>query len=476
MYVPINIVGGSYAHRSRKQSAQVTRNWWPQKQEGLGEGKIILEGTPGLTLFSAVEAGHASDRGMIEHKGILYKVSGTRLSSVASDGTRTTLGTITGSGRCIMDALGDSVLIANGDGDVWEWNGSTLTAGSDVDFETPTAVTVINKQAIYDGDDDRFCVSDVGLPLQINGLNYATAEVKADDLLRPYAFNQNVYMFGEKTIETWWNSGQGKPPFDRIEGGLFNIGLAAVHSVASNDNHMYWLGDDKNVYSLGADGIDRTFTPLTLVREFANYSSVSDAIGWCMTFHKQNFYFLKFPSANRTWVYPEGGEWFQLSSSTYESGATSGRHKSNSYAFAYGRHLMADEAGNILEFDEDAFDDNGDTIKRIRDTAPIHGGLLGMPGKEICITEFKLIMETGVGTVGANTPTVSVAFSEDGGRTFGTEYWNDAGDVGDTGDYLKEIVWSGVNITGTNIVVRITASADVYYSIHDAAAEIEIGI
>lgn len=474
MYVPLNITGGGYKHRARSLSAQVTRNLWPQKQEGEGTSQYILETPPGTSLFSAAEAGYLSDRGMIEHKGVLYKVSGTRLSSIASDGTRTTLGTITGAGRCIMDALGDSIIICNGDGDVWEWNGSTLTQATDPDFETPTAVTVLNKKAIYDGDDDRFAVSDVGLPLSINGLNYATAESKADDLLRPYAFNQNVHMLGDKSMEVWWDSGQGNPPLDRLEGGVYEIGLAARHSVASNDTHMYWLGDDKNVYRLSANGIESRFTPLTIIREFANYSTVADAIGYCMKYHKQNFYFLKFPTANTTWVYPEGGEWFQMSSSDYESGANPGRYKGNSYAFVYDKHLLADEDGNVVEFDEDAFTENGDTIKRIRDMSPIHGGLVGKPGKRVFIYEFVLIMETGVGSSG--DALVSLSFSNDGGRTFGTEYWNDAGDVGDAGDYRKTIRWAGLNVEGINLVPRLSMSAGVYFSLHAAGVEMDVGI
>jgi hypothetical protein len=466
MWTEINITGGSYTHKARALSSQQTLNFWPQVQNGAGTSDYILESWPGLTSFSA---GSGTDRGMIEHKGTLYKVTGTTLASIASTGTRTTLGTIPGTGRCVFDAIADTIIIVT-DGVPYTWDGATLTTGTDIDFETPYTVTVLNNQAIYDGDDSRFCVSDVGAPLTINALNYASAEAVADNLVRPYAFNQVVQMFGEKHIEGWWNSGSGSPPFDRLEGGLFQIGLSARYSVANNKNAIYFLGSDRNVYRLGQAGPAADFTPFPLVREFNGYTTVSDAIGWCMSYQGQEFYILKFPTENKTFAYPEGGQWFQLSSRDYDDYAIAGRYRGNSYAFCYGRHLIADEDGNVLELSDTTYTDNGDPIRRVRDSAPIHSGLLGKAGKPIFLYSFKLILETGTGAEAAE---IMLSLSTDGGKTFGSEF---VSDLGIRGDYLKTVEWKGLNACGESIVVRISTSDGYYYSLHSAAAELGVGI
>jgi hypothetical protein len=448
--------------------SQVTRNFWPQLQPGEGVSRYVLESFPGLTSFSS---GSGIDRGMFVHKGVLYKVTATTLSSINSAGVRTTLGTIPGSSRCIFGGIVDTVIVV-ADGVAYTWDGATLTTGVDVDFETPNAVAVLNGQAIYDGDGSRFGVSDAGAPLTINGLNYGTAESVADNLLRPYAFNQVVYMMGERHIEGWWNSGSGNPPFDRVEGSIFQIGLAGRYAVANNKAAMYFLASDRDVYRIGAGGLENGFLPRTLAREFTNYSTVSDAVAFCFNLHGQEFFYLKFPSENKSFVYPEGGQWFELSSTDYNDGQIAGRYRGDSYAYCYGKHLIADESGNVLDLDEDTFTDNGDTIRRVRDTAPIHSGMFTEAGRQITLRSVNIVMETGVGGVG-DDPQIMIQFSTDGGRTFGTEI---RGHLGVQGDFLRSVEFFGLNVTGRTVVIRIVATGEFYYSIHAASAEVEVGI
>jgi hypothetical protein len=341
-----------------------------------------------------------------------------------------------------------------------------LTEGTPADFETPNSVTVINNQAIYDGNESRFCVSDVGFPLTINGLNYGSAESKADEMVRPFAFNEVVRMFGTETIEGWWNSGEGDPPFTRLEGGILNIGLKAIESVAANDRNIYFLGTDSQVYVI-AGGDMSPISPQPITREIDQFTLASDAIGWCMNYQGQEFYVLTFITDNKTFIYPEGGEWFQLS-----SGVTGGKYRGQGYAFCYGRHLIADVDSNIYYLSDTAYSENGAVIQRTRDSAPIHGGLFGQPGKTIEMNSLTLIMETGVGTVSDTAPMVMLSFSDDGGKTWSPQMF---GDIGSMGQFQKEIRWDGLGSFESRII-RVQTSDDVYYSIHSAVVELEVGI
>ncbi len=465
--IPINITGGSYKSRARSLSAQVTKNFYPELVDNpSAKSQFVLHSFPGLKLFGTEDG---LDRGMFEHLGILYKVTATTLYSVDSLGAHTSLGTIAGSGHCIFDGIGSNVVIANGSGNVYQYNGSTVSEITDADLESPNAVTHLNNQIIYDGDGGRFATSDVGDATSINALNYATAESHADDLIRPYSFNQSLYLFGDKTIETWYNSGVGNPPFDRIEGGIIPIGLLAIYSVSNNDKFLYFLGDDNEVYAIQGANAQKV-SDISLSRQIASFATASDAIGWCFSLEGQNFYALTFPSANKTFCYAEGAFWFELS-----SGISDGRWRGNSYAYVFRKHLIADyENGNIYEMDLDTYDENGSVVERIRDTGPLHGGLLGAPGKRIEMDRFELIMERGVGLISGqgSDPVIMLQVSDDGGKTFSTEMW---GKVGKSIETQIKIEWHALGSFEERII-RVKTSDPVFYSIHSAAADLRVGI
>lgn len=465
--VPINLTGGTYKHKSLPISAQVTRNFWPQKQsDQKAISTDVLSSFPGLLLFGANAGGY--DRGMFESKGILYKVTGTSLYSVSAGGIHTSLGTIPGGNRCIFGAIGDSIIIVTG-GIPYVWDGSTLAAITDVDLETPNSVAVLNNQAIFDGNGGRFVVSAAGDGTDIPALNYATAESDADDIVRVYALRQNLLAFGDKTIQPYWNTGEGSPPFDPIITGNIFVGLGALHSVANNTTVCYFFGDDDQDYVLQGYNAAVISTE-AMAREFATYGTTSDAIGWCMTVQGKNFRVLAFPSENKTWIYQEGGEWFELS-----SGADGGRWMANSYAYCFRKHLIADyRNGNIYELDDNTYTENGDPIIRTRDSAPLHGGLFKSPGKRLEMNRFELILETGGGLISGqgSDPVVMLSFSDDGGRTFGTESW---GTVGKLGEFQHKVEWFALGSFEMRII-RITTSDPVYYSIYSAVADLEIGI
>ena len=465
--VPINITGGTAKFKSRALSTQTMRNFWPRFiDEPLAKSPFIVEAFPGLKVFGST-AGNA-DRGMLEHQGVLYQVAGEKLFSFDSAGTATELGDIPGSERCILFGMLASVVIVT-DGSVFEWDGATLTVGTDPDFESPNSGAHLNNQALYDGDSGRFSVSDVGDPLAIDGLNFATAESNADDLIRVFTFDQLAYMFGEKTIETWWNSGIGAPPFDRIEQGIIQVGLDALHSVASDDDFLYWLGDDNQVYRAQGSTAD-VISDQALTKVISELVTTSDAIGWTLNLQGTWLYMLTFPIAGLTWVLPRDGEWFEWS-----FGAVGSRSLANSYASAFGKHLFGDfQSGNVYELDFDTFTDNGTTIIRTRDTAPLHGGLVGAPGKRIEMNRFELIMEVGVGllTGQGSDPEIMLSFSDDGANTFGTEMF---GKVGKLGEKIFKVEWFVLGSFESRII-RVKTSDPVFFSIHSAAADIEIGI
>jgi hypothetical protein len=471
MELPINLTGGSYKEKSKPVSNQVTRNFWPKAiQGGKTSSPYILQSFYGIKDFS-VQPG-TQCRGMIRNQGRLYKVTDTTLFEVASDGTHTALGFIAGSNRCIMSAMGAQIIIANGSGAVYTWDGTSLTQNSNENLGTPNGVTVINNQAIYDqgADGQGFDVSDVGKPDDIDGLNNASAEVYSDNLIIPYGYRETLYLMGERTIELWWNSGQGNPPFDKIQGAVIQRGLGAKHSVAENPDFVFFLGDDRQFHTLtgGSSAVETVISTPAMAKQLQDYAVVDDCIGWTMELEGQWFYCATFPNEDITWVYPIGGEWF-------EWGSGDGRIRANSYVNLFGKHLVGDFAsGNIYELDAETYTDAGETIMRVRDSAPIHGGLFRNPGKEFILEELELIMETGVGLTSGQgvNPKIMISFSGDGGKTFGTERIIPVGRLGET-DHVVRVKNCGRFKT---CVIRLRVSDPIFWTVHNAKGQIEVCI
>lgn len=463
--IPLNITGGNYAHKSRALSSQITRNFWPQKQDNIAtKSQYILEGWVGQKLFGSAPG---KNRGIFEHQDIVYKVSGTTLYQVDSAGIHTAIGTIPGNGRCRFAPIVSNVVIVSG-GFVYYWNGTVLAPVLDSDLEQPNAAAHLNSQIIYDGDDGRFVTSDVGDATTISGLNYASAESAADDLLRVYVFDQTAYMLGTKTIEPWWNSGVGSPPFDRIESGIMSIGLGALDSVSNDDNYMYLLGDDNKVYRIKGSSFQK-IANLPTTRALELQLIISDAIGWNMSLQGQNFYVLALPTMNKTMVFPEDGDMFEWS-----SGVNGGRNNADGYVYAFRKHLVADyRNGNIYELDFETYTENGAPIIRTRIAGPLHSGLFGKPGKDFEFNRFELIMETGVGIIDGqgSDPVVMLKISYDDGKTFQDI---GQGQIGKMGIFTK-VEWFELG-TCASAILEISISDPVYASIHSAAADIELCI
>lgn len=467
---PVPIAGPSYQSRSRPVSSQVTSNFYQEADEN-NRDKFVLHSWPGQKLHAS---GAGADRGQCMMSGVKYWVAGTFLYSVDSFGNKTNLGVIDGNDRCTFANDGENMFIVNA-GFVQQYNRTTnaLTSVTDPDIVGAVAVDFLNNQFIYTKP-DLFVISDVGDGSSASGLNAAQAESQPDDLLRAYVFDQVVYMFGESSIEPWYNSGTGSPPFARIDTQIISVGTGAIHSISNNDNFVYWLGDDRQVYRASGGRSERV-TSKAIAGAIEGYTTISDAIGSTITMQGQNFYILTFPAANKTWALNESlGAvlgWFELSNDR-----ALGKYNCTSFLYdnTNGKTYCADEsAGNMYELDLDTFTNNGREIRRVRVLPPIHSGLVSAPGQRITMSRFTLIVDQGVGLVTGqgDDPKIMIEASYDGGKSFEDGTWMD---VGRQGLSQLELFWDNT-LSFFDLVIRISTTDPVHYTIISASIDAKIG-
>lgn len=468
MLVPINFTGGTYQDRAKTLANELCVNFYPKLIDDNNnvKSKYVLQNWVGLKSFASVTPPVAgASRGIFEHRNVLYHVVSNYLYKILPNTTTHILvGMVSGNMPCVIRGFGNGIVIAS-DGIAFYYDGTTLSQVVDIDIEDARTLDVINNQAVYQGNNGRFAVSAVGDALDIPALNYATAESNADKLQRVFCYNQKLFLFGEKTIETWWNSGVGSPPFDRVEGGILQRGTPAPYSVAGNDSDVFFLTDDRQVYTLSGQKVSTKY----LNRIIYDYY-VDDAQGFCMTLEGQEFYVLTFPTQNKTFVYPVGGEWFEWS--YLDSG---GKALINDYAFFNGKHIGSSSIdGSLYELDFDTYDDAGQTIIRTRDSQVIHGGLFNKDGKKIFASRLELIIEAGVGLTSGQglDPEIMMSFSDNGGRTFSTPR---RGKIGQSGQFTQRVEWHCLG-SFVNRIFRLSISDPVFISIHSAVLDIEVGL
>ena len=459
MRINLPAVGQSYNHSDLPLSAQVTSNWFPEINNETTRN-VTLQPFPGATLFATVGTG--DDRGMTEWNGTIYKVTGDSLYSVSASGSSNKIGAIYGTGRCTFPASSYFLVIVSS-GRVYRYNGNVLTENTDSDLESPDYGAYLNNQWIYQGAEARFCVSDAGLPGSINALNYASAESDGDALIRPYTYNQLLYLFGEKTIETWYNSGTGSPPFDRVQGGILQKGLGAADSVSHNDDYIYFLGDDRFVYQMR--GIQaQVISSIPMSRAFQEYGGVSDGIGFCYSILGQRFYQLNV--AGKTWVYNESsGGWFELTIRNTQT-----PYPATSYLYSNGEHLIA-EGGKILRLDTSSGLYNGLPMVRERITGLISGELLGQDfiGSRLFMSRCEIIIK-GSPPLG-DAPQIMLSWSDDAGYTWSNERIIDCGELG---NYTFKAVAHQLGMFCER-VLKIRISDESTYSLHRVSGDIDVG-
>jgi hypothetical protein len=348
------------------------------------------------------------------------------------DGVETLIGGINGSGIVLFDSLYDSIgtigtkllITSNLGGYVLNVDTTTLTQMADASYIAGGSVVAINSFVIWQLDKNNYAVSDVGTPTSIDAANISTASSYGDDLVQIARFRETIYMMGSRSIEPYYIGSTGTNPLVSVQSGTDSIGLIARGCVDSNDNALYWIGDDKILYRTNAYEPQSVTTP-SVANKFASYD-FSDARVRCLRVDGQNFIMVLTPAAS--WCYSETTDsWFELAYDADEA-----IYLGYDTTYAYNKNLMQSKIdGKVFELDMDTYQDNTQTIIRERITAPLNASALGKNGGRMFMRRAEIIMESGVGNLTEVDPLVMVSTSVDGGQSFSNEQWIRAGRDGE---------------------------------------------
>lgn len=460
----------SYQSKSLPLSAQRCVNAYAEREPPDAKTQVAVFGAPGLTQFAQCGAGPV--RGFHVMGGVLYVVSGTTLYSVDSLGNATVLGgAVSGNGIVSMSDNGTQLIIVNGVHGYVYAASTGFQIITDSNFHPATSVTFFDNYFALSWDGtNKFFISNSLDGTTYSGTDFASAEVSPDFVLSIVNQQENLLIFGQNTIETWYDAGTVNFPFQRIDGGTVERGCAAALTPVKEDNSVFFLGDDRVFYRL--DGtIPRRISTHAIEDAWQGYGVVSDAYCFSYTFEGHKFIVLTFPTANATWVYDiSTGLWHERISWD-ANGNSYGRWRGACAAQIYNKIMIGDAySGRIGYLDNAAFTEFGNTMQAL-----MIGPVMHQDRKRVFHTRFELDMEAGVGATvdpGSN-PQAMLDWSDDGGRSFcRPQRWQSMGKLG---AYTQRLRWLR-NGQSRQRMYRLTISDPVRRTVIAASVDLSVGM
>ena len=412
--------------------------------EGLEPG--FLSTAPGLRRVATIGTGPI--RGLWTYGGYGYVVSGSQLYKLTSTYSATLLGTISGTGPVSMADNGTQLFIAaNPDGYIYNASTDVFQKITDEDFPGAVTVSFLDGYFVFNKpDSQQFYITGIYDGTNIDALDFASAEGSPDLLIGLIVDHREVWLFGNNSVEVWYNAGLADFPLARIQGAFNELGCAAPYSIAKMDNGLFWLGADAR-----GDGIVYRANGYTGQRisthamEFAisQYDDISDAIAYTYQQQGHSFYVLTFPTANKTWCYDVATQmWHERAG--WENSQFA-RHRSNCQMFFGGQTIVGDfENGKLYALDLNVFEDDDVPQKWLRSWRALGPGQNNL--KRSAHHTLQLEITSGVGLVSGqgSDPQIMLRWSDDGGHTWSNEHWTSAGKIG---EYGRRAIWRRLGMT-----------------------------
>ena len=486
----INLFGQGVSSFSKVVTSQRRLNcYWDIRKDQDKSDKVLL-GTPGLSLVMTLP--NAPIRGWRVVGQNMYVVAANTLYIISQFGllvtTVTTGALATSTGNVIMSDNSLQLMITDG---VFLYSytiAASLTSYAIPAFNTvgyfgivtdtnisstypPFSITYIDGRFIMEMSGTRQAMvsgsyDGTNWGGGINGINgwyftYFTKDNYSDLIRVVEVFNGMVILWGTTSMEFWQDVGSSPLPYARIQGTTQSIGLAAMYSRAVAGNMMYWLGaapeGSFRVFRLNGYTPERV-SDADIEAYIEELDESTDAVALVYTTETGHvMYQLTFPIANATLLYDTvTGVWSEAQSGL----AIVGRHQGQLGITFQGLNYCSDAlSGNIYQFDDDVFTDDGVPIKRQAISRHIRD-----QGNELDIGEIFLDMETGVGLQSGqgSQPQIMLDISKDGGRTFGTPRNRPIGAVG---QYRSPRVTWRRNGSARDFVCRFTMTDPVKFVI-----------
>jgi hypothetical protein len=383
--------------------------------------------------------GPGTDRGGVEWDGILYRVMGSKLVTVAQNGTVTVLGDVGDDGKLVtMDYSFDLLGIAS-NGNLFFWAPATSTLTQNTDPDLGTVVDVVWVDGYWMTTDGEFLVvTELSNPLDVNPLKYGSSEVDPDPVNALLKVRNEVYALNRHTIEVFDNVGGDFFPFQRIDGAQIEKGCIGTHACCVFAEAVAFLGSGFNeapALYIGSNGNAGKISTQEIDELLLDYTEAQLARVKLEARNDKTHLHLYVHLPDRTLVYDYAASqatnqqiWFTLTSTTVGFAT----YRARNFVWCFDRWNIGDPLSSAVGYTIDLTSDHySQQVRWEFGTLMVYNG-----GKGAVIHELELVSLTGRVALGID-PQISTSYSLDG------QSWSQDRYIfaGTTGNAAKRLVW-----------------------------------
>lgn len=435
MQVPF--VGPSYALEVRKLAAQRSINMFLQGMETAEKARFVLRSFFGQKLWISLGA---PIRGEWETgQGRAFAVAGNTLFELFSDKTAVSRGTLlTSTGRVSMDDGNTQLVVVDGpNGYVLSLSSNTFSQITSPGWTGSYFAKFLNNYFLFVRPTSGvYYCSNIDDATDINALDFAVAEYKADNLATILVDNEDLRLLGTRSTQIAYSRPDGNNfPFAVRSGASKDVGCIAPFSAVNADTGSFWIGGDKNggpiVYVSRAYQSQRIST--TAIEEALRKSTdITAATGYALQRNGLTFACFDAPGLETTLCYEVStGQWSEIAEIDDYGQFTPSRITCHMSAF--GKNLVGDSDGNISELDELTYQNVGRPL--VRERVSPHDDVPGLLWQ--FFRSFTLDCDTGGAPVGVE-PLVELSYSNDSGATWSNPALRTMGKIGVR---ISRVVW-----------------------------------
>ena len=414
--------------------------------------------------------GPGVDRGGIEWNGVCYRVMGTKLVTVASDGTVTTLGDVGGTGLVSMDYSFDLLGIASG-GNLFFWNPSTSTLTQNTDPDLGTVLDVVWIDGYWMTTDGQYIVvTDILDPLSVLPFSYDGAEADPDPVTALLRLRNEVYALNRHTIEVFENIGGGFFPFAPIAGAQIQKGCVGTQACCVFVEMVAFLGGGRNeapgIY-LGANANANKISTQEIDDLLMTYAEAQLALVKLEARNDRAHQHLYVHLPDRTIVYDHSASqvleqvvWFTLTSTLVGFS----QYRARNLVWCYDKWLVGDPQSSAIGYMvKDIGSHWGQRVRWEFGTPIVYNESNGA-----LFQELELVTLTGRAALGTN-PQITTSYSLDG-LSWSQDRTISAGGLGET---KKRLVWLRQGFMRSWRIQRFRGDSEAHLSFMRLEARLE---
>jgi len=430
----ISILNGIYTDNGPDFRTSYPVNMVPvPKNSGISTGYL----RPGDGLV-ANGSGPGIDRGGINWQGECYRVMGTKLVSVASNGAVTVLGDVGGPVNTLVtfDYSFDELAIASG-GRLYYWDNSTLTQVTDPDLGLVLDVVWVDGYFMTT-DGEFLIVTELSNPLDVNPLKYGSSEVDPDPVVALLKLRNEVYALNRNTIEVFDNTGGELFPFARIDGAQIQKGVVGTFACCVYIDRIAFLGSGRNespgIY-VGAAATTQKISTQEIDELLLTYTEAQLSLVKLEARNDKSHQHLYVHLPDRTIVYDAAASealgdqvWFTLTTTVVGFA----QYRARNLVWAYDKWLVGDPQSSTIGYLVDDIGSHwGQQVRWEFGTIIAYN-----EGKGALFQKMELVSLTGRVALGTN-PQISTSYSLDG-LSYSQDRYIYVGTIGNTS---KRLAW-----------------------------------